>query len=55
MAERDQSHVVAVLQNLKVFPEGMMVDMASKNIASFTVSNTVLRMKTDLHLQPTLS
>ena len=40
---------------LKVFPEGLMVDMASKNIASCTVSYAALPMKTDLQFQPTLS
>ena len=40
---------------IKVFPEGLMVDMASKNITSCTVSYTALPMKTDLHFQPTLS
>ena len=32
-----------------------MVNMASKNISSCTVSYTALPMKTDLHFQPTLS
>ena len=40
---------------LKVFPEGLMVDMTSKNISRCTVSYTALPMKTDLHFQPTLS
>ena len=39
---------------IKVLPEGLMVDMALKNISSFTVSYTPLPMKTDLHFQPTL-
>ena len=48
------SYNTAIHDNLKVFPEGLMVDMASKNISSFTVSYTALPMKTDLHFQPTL-
>ena len=39
---------------LKVFPEGLMVEVASKNISRCTVSYTALPMKTDLHFQPTL-
>ena len=39
----------------KVFTEGLMVDMALKNISRYTVSYTALPMKTDLHFQPTLS
>ena len=38
---------------LKVFPEGLMDDMASKNISSYTMSYTAFPMKTDLHFQPT--
>ena len=41
--------------DIKVFPEGLMVNMASKNISRCTVSYTALPMKTDLHFQPTLS
>ena len=37
-----------------VFPEGLVVDMASKNISRCTVSYTALSMKTDLHFEPTL-
>ena len=37
------------------FSIGLMVDMASKNISSCTVSYTALPMKTDFHFQPTLS
>ena len=33
----------------KVFPDGLMDDMASKNISNCTVSYTALPMKTDLH------
>ena len=40
---------------LKVFPDGLMDDMASKNISSCTVSYKALPIKTDLHYQPTLS
>ena len=42
------------LISIKVFPENLMVDMASKNISSCTVSYTPLPMKTDLHFQQTL-
>ena len=40
--------------NLKVFPDGLMDDMASKNISSCTVYYTALPMKTDLHFQPVI-
>ena len=39
----------------KVFPDGLMDDMTSKNISSCTVSYTALPVKIDLHFQPTLS
>ena len=42
-------------KSIKVFREGLVVDMASKNISICTVSYTALPMKTDLHFQPTLS
>ena len=38
----------------KVFPDGLMDDMMSKNISNCTVSDTALPMKTDLHFQPIL-
>ena len=40
---------------VKAFPEGLMVDMASKNISRCTVSYTALPKKTDLHFKPTPS
>ena len=36
---------------IKVFPYGLMDDMASKNISNYTVSYTALPMETDLHNQ----
>ena len=47
--------VKCFIEHFKVCPEGLMVDMASKNISRCTVSFTALPMKTDLHFQPTLS
>ena len=38
-----------------IFPDDLIDDMVSKNISDCTVSDTALPMKTDLHLQPTLS
>ena len=43
-----------LLEHLKVFPNGLMDDMASKTISNCIVSYTALSMKPDLHFQPTL-
>ena len=40
--------------NIKVFPEGLMVDIALKNISSCTVSYIVPVNENELHFQPTL-
>ena len=45
---------IAVLY-LKVFPDGLMDDMASKNISSCSVSYAALQMKTDFFNQHCLS
>ena len=55
-SQQDKNWLLATILKVlfKVFPEGLMVDMASKNISSCTVSYTPLPKKTDLHFQPTL-
>ena len=37
------------IAKVKVFPDSLVDNMASKNISSCTLSYTALRMKTDLH------
>ena len=50
-----KTHVSMSKFSVKVFPDGLMDVIASKNISSCSVPYTALPMKTDSHFQPTLS
>ena len=47
--EMSFAYPLLVYCDVKVFLEGLMVDMASKNSSSYTVSYTSLPMETDFH------